>query len=217
MDLQKEKVIHIMQPASYNDSVFINCPFVDDYIPILRALIFTIYRCGFLPKSALGEDNALDNRLDKIERIIENCCYGVHDISRTELNNHGLPSFNMPFELGLFFGAKKFGNKDQRNKNALVFDIEKYRYLEFISDLKGVDIKDHNNDPSLAIKKLRNWLNTSSRRATIPGYNTIIRDYELFKNELPAIVSTIGLSINDIPFNDYCLIVEEAINKILKI
>lgn len=205
-----------MQPGTYNDSIFINCPFDQPYTPILHAIVFAIYRCGFVPKSALGEDNALDNRLDKIERAIENCRYGIHDISRTELNNHNLPRFNMPFELGIFFGAKRFGTKIQKNKNALIFDIERYRYLEFISDLNGVDIKDHNNDPLAAIRKLRNWLNTSSRRTTIPGYNTLVQEYNIFLNNLPQIVADLGLDINDIPFNDYCLIVEEAIRKILQ-
>lgn len=206
-----------MQTGTYNDSVFINCPFDEEYLVIFRALIFTVYRCGFLPQSALIEDNALDNRLDKIQRIIKNCRYGIHDISRTELNKNGLPSFNMPFELGIFFGAQLYGNRIQRNKNALIFDIKKYRYLEFISDLKGVDIKEHTNDPLLAIRKLRNWLHTSSERATIPGYNTIIRDYKIFTNELPELVEALGLDKDDIPFNDYCLIVEEAIREILSI
>ena len=204
-----------MQPGTYNDSIFINCPFDQPYIPILRALVFAVYRCGFVPKSALAEDNALDNRLDKIERSIENCRYGVHDISRTELNNHNLPRFNMPFELGVFFSAKRYGNRIQKNKNALIFDIAKYRYLEFISDLNGVDIKDHNNDPLIAISKLRNWLSTSSGRKTIPGYNILVQEYNVFLNNLPQIVAKLGFDINDIPFNDYCLIVEEAIKQIL--
>lgn len=206
-----------MQAATYNDSVFINCSFGNDYTPIFRAIVFTVYRCGFLPQSALAEDNGLDNRLDKIERLIEDCRYGIHDISRTELNTHGLPSFNMPFELGFFFGAQRFGNKTQRTKNALIFDVEKYRYLEFISDLNGVDIKDHSNEPLKAIRKLRNWLNTSSGRTSLPGYNTIIQDYQTFTHDLPDITRAIGLDIDDIPFNDFCLIVEEAIRKILSI
>ena len=78
----------------YNDSVFINCPFDAEFMPLLRALVFTIYRCGFYPVSALVEDDGTDNRLNKIERLIGNCKYGVHDISRIELNDHGLPRFN---------------------------------------------------------------------------------------------------------------------------
>jgi len=106
----------------YNDSVFINCPFDTDYQPKLEAITFAVYRCGFYPESALSEDNALDNRLTKIEDLLSKCKYGIHDISRVELNLHGYPRFNMPFELGLFFGARKFGNKVQKSKNALIFE-----------------------------------------------------------------------------------------------
>lgn len=200
----------------YNDAVFINCPFDDDYTPLLRAIIFTVYRCGFLPVTALGEDNALDNRLLKIERCIEACRYGIHDISRTELNNNGLPRFNMPFELGIFFGAKYFGNKIQKNKNAVIFDTERYRYQQFLSDLNGVDIKAHNNDVNTIIRKTRDWLTISSRRKTIPGHAIVQREYHEFTAGLPVIADNLGFNVNEISFNDFCLIVEEAIRDLLE-
>jgi hypothetical protein len=59
--------------ASYNDSIFINCPFDDDYAPLLRALVYTIYRCGFAPRSTLEEDDGSDIRVDKIARLIDKC------------------------------------------------------------------------------------------------------------------------------------------------
>ena len=181
------------------------------YTPIIRALVFTIYRCGFLPLTALAEDNALDNRLAKIEKYIESCRYGIHDISRIEVNINGLPRFNMPFELGIFFGAKRFGSIIQKEKNALIFDSERYRYQQFISDLNGIDIKAHNNNPAIAVRKVTDWLSTASKRTSIPGYKIIISEYALFEKGLPKIAETFGLDINDIPFNTYCLIVEEAI------
>ena len=141
---------------TYNDSIFINCPFDKDYRTHLQAIVFTVYRCGFYPQSALSEDNALDNRLNKIERLIENCKYGIHDISRIELNPEGLPRFNMPFELGIFFGAKRFGNKIQRIKNAIVLEKERYSYQKYISDISGVDIKAHNNNNAIIIRHIRN-------------------------------------------------------------
>src|SRR6202000_1860486 len=140
--------------ASYNDYVFVNCPFDEDYMPLFQAIIYTIYRCGFLPMCALNEDNATDSRLDKITRCIENCRYGIHDISRTESNTNGLPRFNMPFELGLFFGAKRFGNPAQKNKNALVFEKVKYSYQQLLSDLNGIDTKAHNGDYTIAIRQV---------------------------------------------------------------
>ncbi|MBL0358722.1 MAG: hypothetical protein IPP72_18480 [Chitinophagaceae bacterium] len=198
-------------PPHYHDSVFINYPFDTAYQPIIRALLFTIYRCGFLPVTALAEDNALDNRLAKIEKLIGSCKYGIHDISRIETSTNGMPRFNMPFELGLFFGARRFGNKIQREKNALIFDSDNTRYRQFISDLSGVDIKAHQNNPAAAIRSVAEWLSTASKRSTIPGYKIIVAEYAAFEKGLPLIVEKLGLDIIDIPFNNYCLIVEETI------
>lgn len=199
--------------ATYNDSVFINCPFDPAYMPLFHAIIYTVYRCGFIPQSALGEDDGSDIRLDKIIRCIQNCRYGIHDISRTELNDHQFPRFNMPFELGIFFGAKRFGDKTQKNKNALVFEKIKFTYQQYISDLNGIDTKAHNNDPNIVIRNIRDWLKTASRRTTIPGHALIQREYEEFRRKLPAIIEITGLDIQDIAFNDFCQIVEEAVRK----
>lgn len=169
------------------------------------------------PRSALGEDNALDNRLDKIIKTIEECRYGIHDISRIELNENNLPRFNMPFELGIFFGAKRYGNKIQKNKSALIFEKTKYLYQQYISDINGIDTKDHKNDPEIAIQKVREWLRSTSRRTTLPGHELIIDEYKELSINLPAIVNILALDISDIPFNDYCTIVEEFLLKKLSI
>jgi len=199
------------EPADYNNSVFVNCPFDDDYQLLFRAMIFTIYRCGFTPKSALAEDDGLDNRIDKLTRIIEHCRYGIHDISRTELNAIKLPRFNMPFELGIYYGAKRFGNKIQKGKSALVLEREKYLYQKYISDINGVDTKAHENDPATLIRKVRDWLKTQSKRTSIPGSATIIQDYGEFVANLPAACKALGFDEDNILFNDFCTIVEESI------
>jgi hypothetical protein len=87
-----------MSRPTYNDSVFINCPFDDDYKPILRAILYAIYRCGFYPQTALDEDDGTELRLLKIIRKMKSCRYGIHDLSRIELNIAKFPRFNMPFE-----------------------------------------------------------------------------------------------------------------------
>lgn len=200
-----------MAAEGYNNNVFVNCPFDKEYTALLRVMIYTVYRCGFVPQCALAEDDATDNRLDKIVRLIENCRYGIHDISRVELSPGGLPRFNMPFELGIFFGAKKLGVPEQKNKNALVFEKTKFSYQQYISDLNGVDTKAHNNNPGTVLTEIRNWLAAASRRKTIPGYKIILQDYTDFSAKLPGIVQQAGLDMDNIPFNDYCLAVEEAI------
>ena len=78
--------------------------------------------------------------------FIRDSPYGVHDISKTEPDESGLPRFNMPLELGPFLGAKRFGGTDQGSKKALVLDREPYRYQTFISDIAGQDIHAHGGD-----------------------------------------------------------------------
>jgi hypothetical protein len=93
-------------------AVFINCPFTADYRAHFRAIIFTVIRSGFTPRSALEADDSSESRLEKIRKIIGECRYGIHDISKTEPDaDSGLPRFNMPFELGLFIAAKRFGGR----------------------------------------------------------------------------------------------------------
>ncbi len=198
----------------YDNAVFINCPFDEEYTPLFHAIIFTVYRCGFLPVSALGEDNALENRLSKIQKCIAACRYCVHDLSRIEINSTRLPRFNMPFELGLFFGAKYFGNKKQVNKNAIIFDRDPFRYQQFISDLNGVDIKAHQNNTNNVIQKIRDWLSISSRRMTIPGHTLIQKEFDSLLKILPQTSASLGLSVEGMSFNDFCLIAEETVRGI---
>jgi hypothetical protein len=201
--------------ARYEDLVFINCPFDSKYSQMLRAIIFVVYRCGFTPVSALSFENGLENRLSKIQHCIQSAKYGIHDISNTALNKEKLPRFNMPFEPGLFFGAKHFGTGNQKKKNALIFDVEPYRYQKYISDLSGVDIKGHQNKAENVIKHIRDWLKTSSKRKNLPGEVMLNKEYENFKKTIPLSAKRLGFRQRDIPYNDYCSITEEGIQYIL--
>jgi len=49
------------------------------------AIVFAITDLGFVARSAREEDDGGEFRLAKIQRIIEQCRYGVHDISAVEL------------------------------------------------------------------------------------------------------------------------------------
>ena len=53
-------------------------------------------------------DDAGEERLTKIIRIISECRLGVHDLSRKTADaGSGMSRFNMPFEMGIFLGAAK--------------------------------------------------------------------------------------------------------------
>ena len=141
----------------------------------------------------------------------EDCRYGIHDISRTELDEtSGLPRFNMPLELGIFLGAKRFGVEKQETKKCLVMDRERYRYQKFISDISGQDIFVHNNNPEEVVRVVRNWLLTVSDRQTIPSGSIIWKHYQDFLEDLPQLTQRFQLEIEDLKFfKDYIFVVVE--------
>jgi hypothetical protein len=155
------------------DDVFINCPFDREYAPTFKALIFAVYACSFRPRSARELDDGGQTRIDKLYGLIDECRYGIHDLSRTELDAaNGLPRFNMPLELGIFLGAKRYGGAAQKSKRVLILDVEQYRYQKFISDLAGMDIHDHGGDARRALRETRDWLANVSRR-TLPSADRV--------------------------------------------
>ncbi|MEM0985332.1 MAG: hypothetical protein AAGJ32_03720 [Pseudomonadota bacterium] len=189
--------------ADARPSVFINCPFSDDYTPFFRAIVFAVADCGFQPRCALEDIDSGEIRLDKIMRIIQDCRYGIHDLSNMALDpNSHLPRFNMPLELGLFLGAKRYGDALQKQKRLIVMDREAFRYREAISDISGQDVECHQGDPLKAIKRVRDWLRTVSRRKTLPGGTTITERYEQYECDFPEICSVLSLDGNDLPFQD---------------
>lgn len=155
---------------------------------MFRAIIFAVVDCGYSPRSAQEIDDSGDIRLLKIQNIIESSMYGIHDISFMELDKtSGLPRFNMPLELGIFIGAKRYGEGKQKKKRTLILDKEKHRYNKSISDISGQDIKSHNGDQQKAIRCVRDWLNSTSRKKGLPGANHITKRYKAFDKKLPLI------------------------------
>ena len=199
-----------MKSSSYNDNVFLNCPFDLTYRPLFDAMVFSVHDCGFIPRCALEEEDASQVRIDKIYNIIEDCRYGIHDISRTELDEtSGYPRFNMPLELGVFLGAKQFGINEQKRKNCLILDKERYRYQQFISDIAGQDIQAHNNNPEEIVRAVRNWLRAASGRATIPSGSIIWERYQEFMGKLPQLAQVCQLEVEELIFNDYTFLIAE--------
>lgn len=203
-----------MGPRDYARNVFINCPFDKEYLTIFHAIVFAVYDCGYIPRCALELGDGGEVRIHEIGRIISECKFGIHDISRTELDViNNLPRFNMPLELGLFLGAKKYDAKKGKSKVCLILDREEYRYQAFISDIGGQDIKCHSNDHNMVIPIIRDWLRKSSGRLTIAGGAAIQSRYQLFTTELPDLCSVLMLEPDNLIFNDYALLVSEWLKR----
>ncbi|MEA3060593.1 MAG: hypothetical protein QOJ94_374 [Sphingomonadales bacterium] len=165
--------------------------------------------CGFRPRSARELDDAAQTRIEKIYDLIEECRHGIHDLSRTELDpENRLPRFNMPLELGLFLGAKRYGGKAQKPKRAMILDVEQHRYQKFISDLAGMDIHGHGGDPMRAVLQTRDWLANVSRRE-LPSAARIQRVYGAFTDNLPEVASQLEFEPANLPYVDFERIVAQ--------
>ena len=195
--------------GNYQKDVFINCPFDDDYTHLLNAIVFSVHDIGFRPRCARETSNAGQVRLDKIFNIISQCKYSIHDISRTELDREsGLPRFNMPFELGLDLGCKKFGNSDLQEKVSLIMDVEKFRYQKFISDISGQDIFGHNNSEEQIIKIVRDWLDLEvDTKFIVPSGEKIYKRYIDFKAVLPDVCRKLNWNSRNLSFKNYSYVV----------
>lgn len=190
-----------MRKINYSDQVFINCPFDKRYIKLFHAIVFTILDCGLVPRCSLEIDDATEFRLRAIVSLIKQCKYGIHDLSRVTLDKRSkLPRFNMPFELGIFYGAKTFGQGVQQRKNCIVLEKDPYRYQQFISDISGIDITAHNNATDNLITAIRNWLTTASRRTTIPAAESIRSRYRKFQKAFRRTCKERGIDYSVMPF-----------------
>ncbi len=186
------------------EGVFINVPFDTQYLKLFHALVFTVHECGFVARCALEGDDGSEIRLEKLYRIIRDCPLGIHDLSRVTLDSmNRLPRFNMPLELGLFLGAKRYGSRAQRRKSCLILERERYRYQKFCSDLAGQDIRGHENNVAVAIGAVRDWLRAARPAMPMPGGRAIEDRYLAFRVALPRICAAQTLDSRRLTFLDY--------------
>jgi len=175
-------------PSDARPRVFINCPFDDDYGELLRAIAFTIAVCGYKPTCALDDDDAGRIRFDKLKALISEADFAVHDLSRIELSEDtATPRFNMPFELGLYLGAKHFGGRRQREKRCLVIAKTRREWAPTISDLAGVDPSFHGGKPDAVIRAVRDFLHAAPDGSMLPGETALIAYHRRFLRDLPKI------------------------------
>ena len=191
-------------PRSYDNSVFINCPFDAEYRPIFEALVFVVFDCGFVPRCAYEFAGSGGARIENLVTLVRECKYRIHDISRTELSKGSkLPRFNMPLELGMFLGAMKLGTANQKKKECLILDRAPYRYQKFISDISGQDIQPHYGSFRTAIRRVRDWLNAASDPSILkPGGDLMVKRYEKFLLDLPAQCAAVHLKPDELTFTD---------------
>jgi hypothetical protein len=190
---------------AFEQNVFINCPFDNDFKPLLKALVFELIYLGFSPKlSQTLSSSAI--RVNQIKNLIKTCKFGIHDLSRSKAMVIGeLPRFNMPYELGLDIGALEYGSRKLKTKRILILETERFHYQKVISDIAGQDIENHNDDPKTLITKVRNWFSANFPEETIVGQSVIWIAYNQFIDDLNSNLSATYTEdeIEAMPIGDY--------------
>lgn len=170
-----------MEETRFEQNVFVNCPFDADYDPILQAILFCLISFGLVPRIATERDDAGETRIEKILGLIRASKYSIHDLSRSQAKVGGeYYRLNMPFELGLDLGCRKFGGGECEAKRTLVLEEQKYRYQASLSDLAGIDIASHGGNWQTAVRKVRNWLVGLGEFPKTPAAR-VIAEYEDFQ------------------------------------
>jgi hypothetical protein len=83
-------------------------------------------------------------------------------------------------------------------------DTEQYRYQRFCSDISGVDISSHGDDPAKLVRVVRNWLRTNIDPSEgIPGGDHMFARYRKFLQKLPELCHRVNLDPASIIYPDY--------------
>lgn len=165
----------------FERSVFVNCPFDDEFAPLLQAMAFCITDLDFFPRIAPENANNAANRLDRIIELIRSSRYGIHDLSRCKSSAAGeYARLNMPFELGLDHGCARFGPAPLFDKSILILEHDRYDYQKGLSDIAGWDIQAHGGQFVAIIRIVRNWLVHHAGASNI-GAAKIRGDYAAFQ------------------------------------
>ena len=198
-------------PAStsevYKRSVFINCPFDDAFKPLFEAMVFTVYACGYRPRCALDAQDSSEVRIDKIYDLIRDSQHSVHDLSRA--TGRKAARYNMPFELGIFLGAKRYGGRRQSDKRCLVMERFRHGWQKYISDIAGCDVYAHRNRVGRVILHVRDFLNMHDEADALPGAIFLRNSFAKFKQDLPKTLDAMGTSPSELQHKDFLKIVVE--------
>ncbi|NJM55633.1 MAG: hypothetical protein HC841_06730 [Verrucomicrobiae bacterium] len=164
---------------------------------MFEAIVFTVAACGYRPRCALEEDDS-DIRMDKLHRLIRESGHSIHDLSRTEVQTGELPRFNMPFELGMAVGLRRFGTGSFKKHTIKIMVAEPYKLPAYLSDLGGNDPSAHHNNPENVIGIVCTYLHTAPNGVILEGPKRYSAAYRDFKSKLPIIVRGVGFEPEEV-------------------
>ena len=114
----------------FETNIFINCPFDNVYVnDLLKPILFVLIKNGLSPRLSLEISDSGQFRLEKINQIIKECKYSIHDLSKVKSTKVGeYARMNMPFELGIDYGIRANMGEHLCKKRFLILEADKYDY-----------------------------------------------------------------------------------------
>lgn len=203
----------------FEKNVFINCPLDDEFLPLLRPLLFSVLCLGLHPRIALESVDSGEARIEKIIRLVRESKFALHDLSRLRAARAGeYFRLNMPLELGLDVGCRRYKGGKWSRKRCLILEAKKFRYQAAISDLSNSDIAVHGNKPIAVVAKVRNWLNNVARLRAAPGPSKIWGLFNDFMADNYVALKERGFSNRDIerlPIDELIACMKKWLRKLL--
>jgi hypothetical protein len=187
------------------ESVFLNIPYDAAFERLYLAYIAGISAFRMLPRTTL-EIPDTTRRLDRIQALLHECRYSIHDLSRVQMPRSGprIPRFNMPFELGL---AVSWSTINPDRHSWFVCESAPHRVLKSISDLSGTDVNIHDGTVRGLMREL---CNIFVRQPVRPDVADLMKLYRELRSAIPEIRARAGASSLYQPraFADICYVAE---------
>jgi len=173
-------------PLPDPNGVFLNIPYDEEFSSLYVAYIVGLYQLNLVPHLS-SEIPGGDRRLNRIFKLIQSCCYSIHDLSRVEVSvaATAVPRFNMPLELGMTI---TWANLHPNRHTWFVWESEPYRLQKSASDLNGTDSYVHNGTAEGVLRELSN----AFRRDRTPSVPKMLEDYRFVDSNLNAILHKNG-------------------------
>lgn len=172
-------------------SVFINCPYDQDFAERFDALVFTTVCCGFLPRSALESGSVAEPRMERITRAIFSSKYSIHDLSRCKgEGDESLARFNMPLELGVAMARRYTQTRKKEKHDWLLLVPKNHQYVKFLSDLAGFDPYQYDETVHTLVPKVMCWLATRLDAVSTPDPGEVLAKLPAFLKAKQELIHT---------------------------
>jgi hypothetical protein len=169
-------------------TVFINCPWDNQFRKQLNAIVFACVSAGFYPVLATSSGQSGRPRLERILEGLNGCRYSIHDLSRCRgEGNQNLARFNMPLELGMAMAIRGAVAQSDAHEYLILVPDGKPIHQRYISDLAGFDPQTHDGTPQRIVAEVLSWLLSATEAPAVVSPPEVVGKLPKFGRELATL------------------------------